>query len=359
MSLKAIVLVIVAICLYSAITFYIGWNLRKLLLQFGLKRFALFYWIVLYVISFSFILARFIHIDALHVIGQYWMFFLIYGLIMSIVANLVSFIVRYRYTKVIGLSAISIIMLLFVWGTYNAFSPVVIHQTINSHEKSTKKQVKLVIASDLHLGILSNKKHLENFVKLSNEQKPDIVILAGDIVDDIPKWFIEQKMGDTMKQLQAKDGVYAVLGNHEYIGDELKEVEKVLKEANIKVLKDQSTVIDDAITITGRDDATNKDRKQLAQLQEDVATDKPWLVFDHQPSETLKDPEVDLYVSGHTHKGQIWPGNLMTKMIYPLDYGHKSVNGTDYIVTSGYGFWGPPMRIGTRSELWAVTMNFK
>lgn len=359
MTIKLILILIVAIGIYASLTYYVGWNLRKILREFGLNRFAIVYWIVLYLISFSFFFAKMIPLDAIQVVGQYWMFFFIYGLLLSIVANLLSLLLKFRYTKTIGLSALIVLIGLFIWGTYNAYSPTVINQTINSHQKSDKKQLKIVVASDLHLGILSNKKHLENFVKLSNAENPDIVILAGDIVDDIPKWFIKDNMGEVIGKLQTTNGVYAVLGNHEYIGNELKKIEKTFKEANITLLKDQSTVIDDAITITGRDDATNKERKSTRQLQANIDIEKPWLVFDHQPSQTLKEPEVDLYVSGHTHKGQVWPGGLLTNIIYPLDYGHKATNGTDFIVTSGYGFWGPPMRIGTRSELWSITMNFK
>lgn len=359
MTFKVILFIIIALLIYSALVFYIGWNIRVLMKSFGLKRGKVAFWIIYAFIAYSIMLTRFISLDFLKIISDYWLFAFSYGLILCIVCNILSLILRRRYTRIIGSSAIVILLISAGVGTYYAYTPIVHHQTIERPEKANGQQLKVVVASDTHLGLLSNKKHLSRFVELANKEKPDVVILAGDLVDDSPKWFNEQQMEDELKKLQATYGVYAVLGNHEYIGDELPAVKQAMKNANVTLLQDQTVTIAGDIALTGRDDATNKKRASLKTLQKDVKSGQPWIVIDHQPSKTMNDPGVSFMMSGHTHAGQIWPGKWMTEFIYELNYGHEKRNGTDYLVTSGYGFWGPPMRIGTQAELWSVTLQFK
>lgn len=359
MPIKFILVLIVAVLIYGGISYYLGWNLRMLLKKFNLTKFALIYWLILALIALSPMLSRFFTWDWLKVVSDYWMFFFAYGLMVAIVCNLLSLILKRRYTKTIGVAAIVVLMVLFIIGQNQAFKPVMKHLTINREEASTKKQLKVVFVADLHLGILSDKEHLKKFVELSNKEKPDVVILAGDIVDDSPKWFKEQGMQDELSELEATYGVYGILGNHEYIGDEIKEVNRVMKQSNVQMLRDETLQLTKGIYLTGRDDATNEERLSLEKLQQDVPKGSPWIVLDHQPPENLNNPDVSMMLSGHTHNGQIWPGNLLVKNMYALAYGHEKSHGTDYVVTSGYGFWGPPMRIGTDAEIWSLTMEFK
>ncbi|MBQ0140542.1 MAG: metallophosphoesterase [Kurthia sp.] len=359
MATKFILFLLVALVIYGGINYYLGWNFYKALRSFGLLIRKFIYWPLFFILALTPVISRFITWDWVKVVSDYWMFFFAYGLMLAVVCNILSLILKRRYTKVISWFAIAILLVLFVVGQFNAFSPTVKELTINRTEPSQQKQLKIVFVADLHLGILSDKAHLKKFVELSNEQKPDLVVLAGDIVDDSPKWFKEQGMQAELNKLQATYGVYGILGNHEYIGDEIKEVNKVMKQSNVTMLQDETLKITEDIFLTGRDDATNDERLSLVDLKKQLEPGKPWLVLDHQPPKTLDNPDVSLMLSGHTHNGQIWPGNLLVKTMYSLAYGHESSNGTDYVVTSGFGFWGPPMRIGTKSELWSITMNFK
>jgi hypothetical protein len=207
--------------------------------------------------------------------------------------------------------------------------------------------------------MLSNKKHLQRFVTLSNEAKPDVVFLVGDIVDDDPKWFVKEGMADVMKQLTSTYGVYGVLGNHEYYGKKIPEFVKEMENSNVKVLCDETIRIDNVLVLTGQEDITNKDRKQLEALK--TTDDLPWFVMNHTPND-LSTPAkmgVDFHMSGHTHKGQLWPNQYITARVFELDYGYKMKEKMHTLVSSGFGFWGPPMRIGSRSELWVVDINFR
>lgn len=359
MPIKFILFLLVALLLYGVISYYIGWNLRKALNSFNLHIRASLYWLLFAVLTLTPVISRFLTWDWLKVISDYWMFLFAYGLMLAIVCNVLSLLLKRRYTKIISWLAIATLLVLFIVGQFNAFSPKVKELTINRTEQAEQKQLKIVFVADLHLGILSDKAHLKKFVELSNEQHPDLVVLAGDIVDDSPKWFKEQSMQKELRKLQATYGVYGILGNHEYIGDEIDEVNKVMKQSNVTMLRDETIQLTNDLVLTGRDDATNKKRQTLTELKQQFEAGKPWIVLDHQPPDTLDNPGVSLMLSGHTHNGQIWPGNLLVKKMYSLAYGHERSNGTDYVVTSGFGFWGPPMRIATDSELWSITMNFK
>lgn len=357
MSIKFILVFIVILLVYSASNYYIARNLLAVLkIPKGVGRIA--FWLIYILLALSPVLTRLIEFDILKIISDYWLFVFMYGFLLTVIGQFIYVVLRKRYKQVIGFTMIASLIILGFIGHYFAFTPVMKSLEINRPEVSKIDHLKIIVASDTHLGLLSNKKHLEKFVALANKEKPDVVILAGDVVDDSPKWFNEQKMNETMKKLKTTYGVYAVLGNHEYIGKEIEETKDAMKNSNIILLQDETVKIEEGIYLTGRDDASNPKRKTLSQLRGNIAKLDAWIVVDHQPNKEMMDEGVALMMSGHTHKGQLFPGNLMTSNIYPLDYGHLLKNNTDYVVTSGYGFWGPPMRIGTQAELWSIDMNF-
>ena len=104
-------------------------------------------------------------------------------------------------------------------------------------------------------------------------------------MDDDPKWFAKDGMADVMKQLTSTYGVYGVLGNHEYYGKKIPEFIKEMENANVKVLCDETIRIDNVIVLTGLEDITNKDRKQLDALK--TADDLPWFVMNHTPNDLI------------------------------------------------------------------------
>jgi uncharacterized protein len=188
-----------------------------------------------------------------------------------------------------------------------------------------------------------------------------MVFLAGDVFDEDLGPVIQNNMGDLLKNLDAKHGVFAILGNHEFYGNATA-AQKYLEDHNITVLRDSVAILSDGTVIAGREDLTyeqmtGNSRKTLNRLLMDVDMGNPVYLMDHQPS-NLKEAasaQVDLQVSGHTHNGQMWPFNYITDAIFEIGKGYGKINDTHFFVSSGYGTWGPPIRTNSRSEI--VVLN--
>ncbi|MBW6537158.1 MAG: metallophosphoesterase [Mariniphaga sp.] len=143
----------------------------------------------------------------------------------------------------------------------------------------------------------------------------DLILLAGDVFDEDLGPVIENNMGDLLKNLQAKQGVFAVLGNHEFYGSAT-EAHEYLENHNITVLRDSFVLLPNGIAVAGYEDITAEQmygnpRKPLDELLAGIAPETPVFLLDHQPYQLAKVAEhnVDLQVSGHTHNGQMWPFN--------------------------------------------------
>jgi uncharacterized protein len=283
-----------------------------------------------------------------------------YGIILFPIATLLLWIFP-SSLNLIGWTVFLIFLFILIFGTYNAYTPVVRELSIVMPKKGSKlESIKVVVASDFHLGLLSNKAHLSRFVKKANAEKPDLILLAGDLVDDDPIWFVQNGMSEVMKQLESTYGIYGVLGNHEYYGKKIPLLVEEMEASNVRMLLDETILVADSFYLTGREDLTNKNRKQLSELSPEER-DLPWFVMDHTPSNLLipEKEKVDFHVSGHTHLGQMWPNHLFTRRIFELDYGYRCKGSLHAIVSSGFGFWGPPIRLGSQSELWSVNIKLE
>jgi len=198
-----------------------------------------------------------------------------------------------------------------------------------------------------------------------NALKPDIILFAGDLVDEDLAPVIRHDLGKSLTRLSAPLGVYAITGNHEYIGGADKAV-RYLEEHGINVLRDSVVLIGNSFYLAGREDRdknrfSNKARKNLAELLTGVDMAKPVIMMDHQPFrlDDVAAAGVDLQLSGHTHHGQLWPFNYITKAIFELSWGYKQKDKSHFYVSSGYGGWGPPVRTGNRPELVSIRMKFE
>lgn len=187
--------------------------------------------------------------------------------------------------------------------------------------------------------------------------KPDVILLAGDVLDDSIEPFIRNRMSEQLKLLKARHGVYAVLGNHEYYGGSIKEYTELMDSIGIKVLQDE--VVETAgVYIVGRKDKTAEameagGRLSVSSLLEGLDLSRPVIMMDHQPTgfDLAAKAGVDILLSGHTHRGQIAPNHWITKRLFELDWGYLLKEKMHVIVSSGYGTWGPPIRLASRSEL--------
>ena len=150
-----------------------------------------------------------------------------------------------------------------------------------------------------------------------------------------------------------------MLGNHEYISG-VEASKKFVKETSIQLLQDAVHTLSNGIQIIGRDDASQHNRKSLTSLMQGVDPNKPILLLDHQPKDlaAAKQHKVDFQFSGHTHKGQIWPVSLLVDQLFEVSYGLQSTDDTNIYVSSGLSLWGPPFRIGTRSEFVVFNLTF-
>ncbi|MDR0558630.1 MAG: metallophosphoesterase [Prevotellaceae bacterium] len=226
-------------------------------------------------------------------------------------------------------------------------------------DKHTGKIPKIVMASDIHLGYVIGKKKLQDFVDLINLQKPDIVLLCGDVFDRNSRPVEATNMVELLKNIHAPLGIYAVLGNHEYYGNTEK-LERIFKDAGIILLRDSIAQPVNNLYIIGRDDFSNKNRKPLSEIMKNITDNNKFTVLlDHQPVnlDETQQAGIDMQFSGHTHDGQVFPINLFVQKIYEKSYGYYRKNNTHYYITSGLGLWGAPLRIGTRSELIILNVN--
>lgn len=294
------------------------------------------------------------------------LFFLAYDLIMLVikitgVSGLIPATAFVQAGRIFTIFTLLATFTLMILGNHRFNNPAVTSVDIDLSKSGDAREVKIIIASDLHLGNNIRSKDLRRFVKLINSQNPDIVLLPGDITDGRLKPLTDQSMGEVLSSISAKYGVFAVPGNHEFYGGEKQKILEFLKSAGITVLSDSAAIAAAGeLIIAGRDDITNKARLPLAEILKGVDKNKPLILMDHQPV-NLKEAEyegIGLSVSGHTHNGQFWPGNLIVKKVFKLGYGYMKSSGSHFIVTSGLGLWGPKYRIGTISEIVSVNLKY-
>jgi predicted MPP superfamily phosphohydrolase len=253
---------------------------------------------------------------------------------------------------------------LLLVGNINAKQVKINHLTLNIAKKSTLSHLKIALVSDIHFGTLVDAKDIQKMFNLIKEQNPDILLIAGDLIDE---GVTEKKLREIIplfRQFEPKYGKIAVLGNHEYIND-IEKSKEIYKQLGVTLLIDSVLSIPNAFTIIGRDDKSNRmgsgnqPRKPLDELLGGTDFDLPVILLDHQPfhlSETARYP-VDLQLSGHTHHGQLFPLNRLTSAIYEKSWGYAKIKDTHFYISSGFGTWGPRMRLGSRAEMAVVDVR--
>ena len=224
--------------------------------------------------------------------------------------------------------------------------------TVDTGKLPPGESIKLVLVSDLHLGHNTGARELARWVDLVNAEYPDVILIAGDIIDSDPRPLEESRAWEWLQRLEARWGVYACPGNHEYIANIDRSL-RLLRQAGIRVLRDTVINVAGAFLLVGRDDRQNPRRASLQELTRDLDRDAlPVVLLDHQPFHLREAVAsgVDLQLSGHTHHGQVWPINWITDHVFELAHGYKQDGRAHFYVTSGIGLWGGKFRVGTRSE---------
>lgn len=379
-----IVFVSIVTTVYVLINYYIGvrgW--QALSINANWQKW--FLWIFI-PISSSYILARFLEAVWLNKftiyviwIGSFWLAAVLYFVLLIVVFDLsrLTFNIFHFHPAFIYQQYEKFKLFLFIGSCVLVFSAI-LYGYVNACKARIKnftfevnkignniKELNAVVLSDIHLGSIIGKVRFDRIVNEINNLNPDIVLFAGDVVDENIAPIVKFNIGESLLRIKSKYGVYAITGNHEYIGG-VDAAVKYLQEHGVKMLRDTALLIDSSFYLIGRDDKdkerfTGQQRKDLPSLIDNIDKSKPMILLDHQPFKlAIADSlGIDVQFSGHTHHGQMFPFQFITKKVFEVSWGYKKLNNMQVYVSSGVGSWGPPVRIGNTPEIINAKIIFK
>ncbi|MCI8505759.1 MAG: metallophosphoesterase [Lachnospiraceae bacterium] len=386
--------------IYILVTLYLlRWNLwwfSACGAFFRKKWFRIVYSAFFLIISLSLVIAFFIREPSLkwffkH-LSNYWLGTLLYIVLAVIVGDLIRFILLHcdrvnkiklhsRKTFLIsGGIVIAVILSVSVYGIIHARTLKIKQYEITIDKSCETGDLKVVLIADLHMGYSIGHRYIEHMAEKINALEPDLICIAGDIFDnDYDALDDPHAITAALKSMKSTYGTYACWGNHDIsekilagftfgsgkdLTDDVRMAE-LLCEAGIVLLNDETVCIDNAFYLAGRKDLDRvkkieHTRKSPEELTQGLDLAKPILVMDHQPRQLdeLSAAGVDAQLSGHTHDGQMFPGNLLIHLFWENPYGLEQRGNMYSIVTSGVGIWGPDMRVGTDSEIVEILVHF-
>lgn len=341
------------------------------------KRFAFYFsfdntrifYILFPVVTIFMIFGTFAAVNSVSTLGHFvfvtasiTMGFVLYLLIGTIIVDLVSLVLKTK-PVIYGLAALSVATMVSIYGLWNANNLKI--SNVDIEMKGLQKPVKAAHLTDTHLGHIRGAGNLQNIVNEINKQDVDVVFFTGDLLDS--KIQLKEEAMVPLKNLDAP--IYFVEGNHdEYTG--VSAIKKYLRSIGVNVLENEVTkwgelqiigltfmVADgDAVSPHANPDGPNI-KKVLSNLVIDKS--KPTILLHHGPDgiKYAREAGVDLYLSGHTHAGQLWPITHIANLMFEVNRGLRDFNGTKVYVNQGTGTFGPPMRVGTDSELAIINLK--
>lgn len=383
----SIVLLLIIIAVYSAACYYIGRKGKDIFIKNGIRLNTKLYWGIFWVISLSYIIG-YIMRDIFTInfrltfvftfIGGIWLGFMYYFIILFPLADISRFALRkknFKWKGLLrniyrnGLFVFAAVLVIIIIATINAAHPGVTDYSVTINKKvPDMKTLDIALVSDVHMGIGIREKGIDKLINLLNSQKPDIVFFCGDMVDESTTTNLKEYAAKKFKDIKSKYGIYAIMGNHEYYSGIAGAAEtiRIFKQGGVNFLNDKTANIANSFYVAGMNDIeieddTNKKVKPLKSILNGVDKSMPIIVLKHRPVgiEESQKEDVDLELCGHTHDGQNFPNNLVVKLLYKDAYGYLKKNNFNLIVTSGYGTWGPPIRLGTKAEIANIKVNFK
>lgn len=299
-------------------------------------------------------------LSLLHGIGTGWLVFTLYLAMLLLAVDILKlFNIRFIHSTI---SCFLLVIALLAYGYWHYRHPqvkelnVVINKPVNN---GFPREMKVVAVSDIHLGYGTGKAQLAEYVRLINAQRPDLVLIGGDLIDNDIRPVVQADMHEELCRLQAPMGVYMVPGNHDYFA-QIDACEAFLRKTPVRLLRDEVETLPNGVQLLGRDDKTNRRRAPLSRLVAEADPARPMLLIDHQPYHLDEAARlgIDFQFSGHTHHGQIVPLSWVTDRLFDLSYGYRRDGTTHFYVSSGLSLWGPPFRIGTDSELAVIHLKF-
>ncbi|MBR7114047.1 MAG: metallophosphoesterase [Firmicutes bacterium] len=284
---------------------------------------------------------------------------LVYGLLQLL--HIVPRPLPARLRLICSSAAVALALLVSVYGIWHA-ADIRVKEYDVALDGGGASAMKVALISDIHLGYIMDTGRLEKVVAAVNATQPHLVCIAGDIFNSAYVSLDDPAaMQAVFRKLEAPFGVYACLGNHD-AGSAYAQMTEFLAAANIRLLLDEAVVVDERLLLAGRRDSTpigaqGDKRTALSGIYD---SELPVLLLDHQPGNIGEyDDSIDLILCGHTHRGQVFPGSLITDALYEVDYGYyqKDAASPQVIVTSGIGTWGPPLRVGSDAEVVLIELS--
>ena len=323
-------------------------------------------------------------------IGNYWMGFNLHFVLAMGVCFLIRLIVKLvkkdKYNlrlaqKITNVAVVSFTILMSVYGIVNAQNLKVTTYDVTVDKSSKQDELNVVLIADLHLGYSVGVKQMERMVNKINELQPDVVVVAGDIFDnEFSAIYNPVRVAEILRGINSKYGVYAVYGNHDIEEDilcgftfsdddvtqvtSIKEMDDFIENCGFTFLYDEAILINDDFYIYGRPDEErpnfgNDSRLEAEKITEGLDLSKLIICVDHETHDQkkLSAAGVDVDLNGHTHAGQLFPGNIIINFFWDIAYGYKNFDGMHNIVTSGVGLFGPNMRTFTKAEIAQVKIH--
>ena len=321
--------------------------------------------------------------------GNIWLGYFVYMFMVMLAVEIILLavmIVKRRNRKIrpafLFFPVVIIPAVITVYGMIHAQDIHINHYSVTiDKEAGDLDEMKIVLIGDLHISVNSRPSTIRRMVEKINAEEPDLVVVSGDIfTSSYGGMRTPEVYAGILRDIRAEEGVYAVYGNHDVeetlfggfpvtpisMAFRTKEMEQFFADAGFHVLYDECVTVGDGnILLAGRADGEKAGdgsavRLSPSALLDGADRDMPCIVLQHEPVEfqALKEAGADLALCGHTHNGQIFPGNLMVPFFNENAYGYKKVSGLDTIVTSGIGYYGPPMRVGTDAEIVILHLRF-
>jgi len=371
----------IALGVYGAVNLFIWLHLARVVPYLGVLKapVVLAFWTLVAALPAGRIggaFCRCAFTDRLTILGSWYLGFMVYVLLLLILADAVRLADHWikivprspaggqgRATIAAFWGVLFLSVVIVAAGRWNARNPVVREYDLPVKGTPREAPLRVAVVSDLHVGLLVRNHWLADMIETINSTHPDMVLLVGDIVDSDVTRAQEERLSEQLETLSAPLGVFAVLGNHEFYSG-ADEAARSFIEGGVTVLRDRSVVIDGAMVLVGRDDRTasrmGRSRSPLAAI-DGIGGDLPVIVMDHTPHDLHEAEEagVALQVSGHTHRGQLWPFNYITSKIFEQDWGFLKKGDTLFYISCGVGAWGPPIRTSSRPEVVVLNISFQ
>lgn len=375
------VISIIMFIVYSAINFYLGMRGWQSFPSKG-RLLRLCYVLIFGLLAFSYPLSNAVpnffpsdSSDTLSFFSSLWLGMIYYLFIFTVFIDFIRLIDNYKpflpqklkgHSLLVTITVYCLTTILITYGAWNALHPVTIYYEITIPKTTASlEQLQVVMVSDIHLGKIIDNRRLKKLVNRINQLDPDIIVIVGNVIDNQVNVLPNQHMIETFRKLHPKLGTYAILGNQEYLDQQPELAVQYLEDSNIHVLRDQWTLIAKSFYLVGRDDPAKQHytgiaRQELDTVMTGIDRTLPVILLDHHSAnlQDAIDQGVDLQLSGHTHLGQLFPNNLLTKKLYELDWGYLQRENLQAIASCGFGTWGPPIRIGSSPEIINLTIHF-